>query len=138
MFRDATPRFASAGAAGAALLLVLCGCVTDATQGAPRTCPVHGTTLKADTVRVVYGLPGEWGIEPLRVARDTRFPYAATHVDGGCMVGEPKLYRVMYCRDCRTARLAYYRGEVPAIIKQLQAEHQASQAASQPSAATGD
>src|SRR5690242_12709809 len=90
------------------LLVLLGGCVTDATRGSPLACPVHGTPLKPDTVRVVYGLPGEIAIQPFRVARATRFPYANNVVLGGCNVGRAELYRVMYCRDCRVARAEFY------------------------------
>ena len=100
------------------VVVLIAGCVTDATRGSPRACPIHARPLKADTVRVVYGLPAEV-IDEVGAARQTRFPYASTHVSGGCVRGRPAWYRVMYCRDCRRARATYFRDEMPAVIDRL-------------------
>lgn len=68
---------------------------------------MHGEALRADTVRVVYGPPGDRVIDEWREARETQFPYANAHVSGGCMAGRPRLARVMYCRDCRRTQQAW-------------------------------
>jgi hypothetical protein len=75
------------------------------TDGYPAACPVHGTPLREDVVRIVYGLIGD-PLPGTSEARASQFPYASPFEWGGCCVwkGQPRRARVMYCPDCRAAQ----------------------------------
>jgi hypothetical protein len=80
-------------------------------EGWPSECPVHGTPLREDVVRIRYGLPAEFALPEWREAHRNRFPYAQSHVWGGCMIwrGQPKRAHTMYCPTCRTEQATWMR-----------------------------
>lgn len=87
-----------------ALSLVTCG---RSTPAIPNICPVHGSPLKDDTVRIVYGL-----IEHrngIHNAQRDKFPWANDLIEGGCVVSteSPKFGPVRYCPACREAKLLW-------------------------------
>jgi hypothetical protein len=64
-------------------------------------CDVHDRSLREDVVPIRYGfsvgiLPGAYA-----EARRTRFPNANAWFGGGCVVGESREARVLYCPECR-------------------------------------
>jgi len=77
----------------------------------PEYCTVHETRLRKDTVRILYGLPGEFVVQEWREARETQFPFAYTWGWGGCSFSNdsPKRVRVKFCPDCRTRRAEWVR-----------------------------
>jgi hypothetical protein len=82
----------------------------DFLAGAPSTCRVHNLPLKEDAVPIAYGLVG-MGEDGYADAMPTQFPYAATHVLGGCVSGpaSPTRALVMYCPECRVAQAEWLR-----------------------------
>lgn len=64
-------------------------------------CPVHGSLFLSDRVPIEYGLIRYSAA--YQEARNTLFPYAHTHVLGGCCVEEEKEWEVLYCPECRQA-----------------------------------
>ena len=103
------------------LLALVGGCaglVLDTTAYYPRTCGVHGTSLRPAIVRSVNGLPLVLIVPEWREAQRTQFPYANTKSFGGCTGGGPPLTRLMYCRDCRRAERVWVRDELPRVRRE--------------------
>src|SRR3954469_14544548 len=79
------------------LLAILGGCAGPLDRSLyPRTCQIHGTSLRPDTVKVVYGLVDSFPEE--EQAQATQFPNSNSFGLGGCSRSPwaPGLTRVMY------------------------------------------
>lgn len=62
-------------------------------------CQIHNDNLKADRVRIAYGLiipPQEY-----REAQEGQFPNSNNLAYGGCIVQEPEFACVLFCTRCR-------------------------------------
>lgn len=84
-----------------------------ASGAALKKCPLHGTALQTENVRISYGLPG---FKVGYLATQKRlFPDASSRVLGGCIVSKdsPTMQTVKFCPKCRAAEkrwLAAHRG----------------------------
>lgn len=73
-----------------------------------KTCELHGTLMKPDTVPLAYGLPPK--DEELWEARATLFPNANSYRLGGCIVGSSGYStETLACQQCRDAERAWIR-----------------------------
>lgn len=68
-------------------------------------CPMHGDSMKPDTVPIAYGLMAG----PYLSARRNSFPHANSSVLGGCEVLDVKTAPVKYCSTCRKAEQEWHR-----------------------------
>jgi hypothetical protein len=70
-------------------------------------CEIHGSTLQAGVVLVMYGL---YRFTPeYLAAQRTAFPHSRFIVLGGCMVGDEMLHTTRHCAECRRAHVAWCR-----------------------------
>lgn len=79
--------------------------ILDARLPGKTRCGIHDRSLLEDVVPIRYG----FGMVQRAAyeARRTRFPYAVSSYGGGCVVGESREARVLYCPDCRDAERAW-------------------------------
>jgi hypothetical protein len=81
--------------------------VLDARVRGVTRCEVHDRSLREDVVPIRYGLGlvdrGSYEV------RKGRFPHATSSHGGGCVVGESREARVLYCPDCREAEREWTR-----------------------------
>ena len=111
---------------GAVILLVLIsGCAVRPSYGTyPDNCPVHGTPLREETARIVYGTPIEVVDADFARQKQKSFPYSDTYAWGGCVdttavLRQPSRGIIHYCPQCRVEY-------AKAIKEWLRKEEQAS------------
>ncbi len=68
-------------------------------------CPLHGTHLEEDRVRIIYGLL-RYDAKYAK-ARKELFPLSHQFVSGGCMVRDKTHKVISYCPTCRIAERQY-------------------------------
>lgn len=114
-------------------IVLVTGCaprrVINSRANTPRVCPVHGDSLRPDTIRHTGGILPEELVPEWHEAMEDRFPYAGTYSGSGCGT-ELTLVRVKYCPDCRRARASFFRDprhSHKALLQALQAQADASQ-----------